>query len=227
MKNKILLICLLSSHAVWGQFVAGTKMLQGDFNLQASFNGNDKDSVNGFKTRYINASIGAQIANIESETHQWGFETRLTFLDNLNGFRNKTSTGGSTNSNRNTQFSYTLNVFQTRLRKLLPNFYGGFRYSSGLGYSVTTSKSTTEQINSPTQPPSTTSSSSNKFNTITLNVGVTSQFYYFITPRWGLSANIGYVNAYLTHNFKAKIWSFDTYSSLNGFGLGVFKILEH
>jgi hypothetical protein len=72
MKNTILLVCLLSFHIVLGQFVAGTKMLQGDFNLNASFNGNDKDSAIHFNRHYINVSIGAQIANIESETQQWG-----------------------------------------------------------------------------------------------------------------------------------------------------------
>jgi hypothetical protein len=225
MKNKILAICLLSSHIVLGQFVAGTKLLQGDFNLQASFNGNDKDSLNSFKARYINASIGAQIANIESETHQWGFGTRLLLLDNLDGFANKTNTSSSKNSNHNTQFSFAFNVFQTRLKRLLPNFYGGFRYSSGLGYSVTTSKSTAEQQNFFAQPTSTATNTSNKYNSVVINVGVTSQFYYFITPKWGLSANIGYLNASFMHNFKAKIWAFDTSSSLNGFGLGVFKIL--
>jgi hypothetical protein len=225
MKNKILLVCLLASQVAWGQFAAGTKMLQGDFNLQTSFNGNDKDSANSFSARYINASVGAQIANIESETHQWGFGTRLLLLDNLDGFTNKTNTSSSKSSNHNTQFSFTFNVFQTRLKKLLPNFYGGFRYSSGLGYSVTTSKSTAEQQSIFAQPTSTATNTSNKYNSVTINVGITSQFYYFISPKWGLSANIGYVNAFFTHNFKAKIWAFDTSASFNGFGLGVFKIL--
>jgi hypothetical protein len=226
MKNKILLICLLSSHVVFGQFVAGTKMLQGDFNLQASFNGNDKDAANNFKNHYIVANVGAQIAQIESETQHWGFGGNLSFRDDLSQSTNKNNVSISTITNHTTQWAYTLNIFQTRLKKLLPNFYGGFRYSSGLGYSIATTKNTSEQTSLIALPAPQATSLSSKGNSIAANVGITSQFYYFITPKWGLSANIGYANAYFTHDFKAKIWSLNTNSSFNGIGFGLFKILR-
>jgi hypothetical protein len=226
MKNTLLWFCLLLSNVVLGQFVAGTKMLQGDFNLQASFSGKDKDSANTFNRHYINAGIGAQIAKIESETQQWGFGTHLLLLDIADKITNTNNAGSFSSTNHTTQLSYTLDVFQTRLKKILPNFYGGFRYSSGLGYSVSFSKNTSEQTSILTQPASTTTSGLTNQNSITVNVGITSQFYYFITPKWGLSANIGNLNAYFTHNFKVKTWSFDTYSGFGGVGFGLFKILN-
>jgi hypothetical protein len=226
MKNTILWFCLLLSNAVFGQFVAGTKMLQGDFNLQASFNGNDKDAANNFNNHYISASIGAQIARIESETQHWGFGGSLFFRDDLSQSRTLNNLVTSSNTNHTTQWSYTLNIFQTRLKKLLPNFYGGFRYSSGLGYSVATLKNTSEQTTLIALPAPTATSFSTKSSSVTANVGITSQFYYFITPKWGLSANIGYANADFTHDFKAKTWAFNTSSSFNGFGFGLFKILN-
>jgi hypothetical protein len=154
------------------------------------------------------------------------FGGRLSFLDDVDKFTLKNNAGSTANTNHNTQWSYALNIFQTRLKKILPNFYGGFRYSSGLGYSITTSKNNNEQTSIFTQPASTVTTSSIKQNSIAANVGITSQFYYFITPQWGLSANIGYLDATFSHNFKAKTWSFNTYSSFNGFGLGLFKILH-
>lgn len=226
MKNTILFLCLLSSHLVFGQFIAGTKMLQGDFNLQASFGGNDKEAANNFNRRYINAGISSQITHIASETQQWGFGSRLSLMDDASKFTAMNNAGTSINSDHSTQWSFALNIFQTRVKKLLPNFYGGFRYSSGLGYAISTSKNTTEQKSASNQPISTTTFGPLSQNSVTVNAGITAQFYYFMTPKWGLSANMGNINAYFTHNLKAKTWSFDTYSGFGGVGFGLFKILK-
>jgi hypothetical protein len=226
MKNKILLICLLSSQIAVGQFTAGTKMLQGNFNLQISANGNDKNAFNNFKKEYINAGIGTQIARIESETQQWGFGGNLSFSNQVDKSTIQNNTGSSINTNRLTYFTFGLNIFQTKLKKIRPNFYGGFRYNSGLSYSLSSFKNTNELTSTFTQPASLSTTSSTKQNDASINIGITSQFYYFITPKWGLSANIGYVDVTLGHNFTDKIWSFNTNSGFNGVGFGLFKILH-
>jgi hypothetical protein len=226
MKNKILAICLLSSHIVLGQFVAGTKMLQGNFNLQIAANGNDKNDFNHFTRQFIGTGIGTQIARIESETQQWGLGGNLSYSNQTDKSTNKNNNGSSISSNSATSFSFGVNIFQTKLKKILPNFYGGLRYNSGLGYALASYKGTNEQTGLFTQPASPPTTSSDKQNSASVNIGITSQFYYFITPKWGLSANIGYIDATLGHNFKNKIWSFNANSGFNGFGLGLFKILH-
>lgn len=226
MQIKILIVCLFFSHVAFGQFVAGKKMLQGGFNLGISVNGNDKTTTNTFNSHDIRASIGSQIAYIESETQQWGFGGNLSFADNANKSTNKNSLGSTLNTNHSIGFAFSPTIFRTHLKKLMPSLYGGFRYYGSIGYSINKSNNATEFTSTVSQSASTTSSFSLKQNSVNADIGLTSQFYYFITPKWGLSANIGYINMSFVSNLESKNWSFNTYSGFNNFGFGLFKILD-
>jgi hypothetical protein len=228
MQIKILIVCLFFSHLAFGQFVAGKKMLQGDFNLGISVNGNDKTTTNTntFNSRDIRVGIGSQIAYIENETRQWGFGGNFSFADNANKSTNKNSLGSTLNTNHSIGFSFSPTIFRTHLKKLMPNLYGGFRYYGSIGYSTNKSSSTNEFTSTVSQPASTASSFSLKQNSVNAGIGLTSQFYYFITQKWGLSANIGYLDMSFVRDLKSKNWSFNTYSGFNNFGFGLFKILD-
>jgi hypothetical protein len=227
MQIKIFLACLFFSHAAFGQFVAGKKMLQGGFNLSIFTNGNDKNAANTFNSGDIRASIGAQISYIQSETQQWGFGGNFSFADATNKSMSINSSGRTLDNSHSMGFSFSPIIFRTQLKKLMPNFYGGFRYYGSIGYSINTNKNANEFISLATPPASTASSFSNKTNSIGASIGITSQFYYFITPKWGLSANIGYADMGFGRNFESKNWSFNAYSTFNGVGFGVFKILDN
>jgi hypothetical protein len=227
MQIKVLLACLLFSHVAFGQFVAGKKMLQTGFDLGISVSGNDKNTANTFNSHNIRVSIGSGISYIQSETQQWGFGGNFSFTDDVVKTTNKNNSSSTFNTSHSTGFSFSPTIFRTRLKKLMPSLYGGFRYYGSIGYSMGKSNSTEEFTSIASQSASTTSTFSTKQNNVHAGIGLTSQFYYFITPKWGLSANIGYIDMSFGRNLESKNWAFNTYSGFNNFGFGLFKILDN
>lgn len=216
MKNKLLLLFLCFSYTVFGQFVAGTKMVEGGFNLNVSVTGNDKNADADFKAHNIQIGLWSQVAYIQSETRQWGFGGSLSFLQQSSSFISKNAFNNTITSNL-AGFSFAPTIFQTRLKKLAPNFYGGIRYAANMGYTITQSENNYQQ--SGTSSPNVQSSGR-------ISMGITSQFYYFMTPQWGLSANIGYANMGFGRYFESKTWAFNTDAGFGGLGFGLFKMLN-
>jgi hypothetical protein len=226
MQIKLLIVCLIFSHVAFGQFVAGKKMLQTGFDLGISVNGNDKNAINTFNSHDIRVSIGSGISYIQSETQQWGFSGNFSFTDNVANSTNKNNLSSTFNTSHSTGFSLSPTIFRIHLKKLMPSLYGGFRYYGSIGYSMSKNNNTNEFTSTVSQPASTTSTSSTKQNSVNAGIGLTSQFYYFITPKWGLSANIGYIDMSFGRSLESKNWSFNTYSGFNNFAFGLFKILD-